>query len=73
MKEWKIFSNSHPKILRIYVKKILGACKLNILDKRGNQFPTGWSKPPQKRGGLEYFPSDSNWVGYWFKSIGAIW
>lgn len=56
------FANLEPKILKIFVKNILGACKLtlNMLDKRGNQKPNGWAKPGEKRGGLEYFPPDKN-------------
>ena len=60
------FANSHPQVLSIFVKNILGACKLTLdmLDSRGNQLSGGWAKPGEKRGGIEYFPPDSNWVGY---------
>ena len=60
------FANSHPKILSIFVKNILGACKLTIdmLDSRGNQTQNGWAKPGEKRGGREYFPPDNTWIGY---------
>ena len=63
------FANSYPKIKSIYVKNILGACKLTLdmLDERGNQSPSGWAKPGEKRGGVEYFPPDYNWVGYGLK------
>ena len=60
------FANSHPKILSIFVKNILGACKLtlNMLDSRGNQTQNGWAKPGEERGGKEYFPPDNTWIGY---------
>ena len=62
----KNFANSHPKILSIFKKNILGACKLtfNMLDERGNRGPNNWAKPGEKRGRKEYFPPDNNWVGY---------
>ena len=60
------FANNHPQVLSIFVKNILGACKLTLdmLDSRGNQLSGGWAKPGEKRGGVEYFPPDSTWVGY---------
>ena len=65
----KNFANSNPKIISIFKKNILGACKLtlNMLDDAGNRDPKNWAKPGEKRGGLEYFPPDSNWVGYGLK------
>ena len=62
----KNFANSEPRILSIFLKNILGACKLtlNMLDNRGNQTADGWAKPGSKRGGVEYFPPDNNWIGY---------
>ena len=65
----KNFANYHPQILSIYVKNILGACKLTLdmLDKRGNRLPGEWAKPGEKRGHVEYFPPDNNWVGYGLK------
>ena len=54
----KNFANSEPRILSIFLKNILGACKLtlNMLDNRGNQTADGWAKPGSKRGGLNIFP-----------------
>ena len=56
----KNFANSHPKILSIFKKNILGACKLtfNMLDERGNRGPNNWAKPGEKRGAKEYFPPE---------------
>ena len=64
--EMKKFANSNPKIKSIYVKNILGACKLTLdmLDSRGNRKQNEWAPPGEKRGGREYFPPDNNWVGF---------
>lgn len=68
----KNFANSNPKIISIFKKNILGACKLtlNMLDEEGNRDPKDWAKPGERRGGLEYFPPDSNWIGYGLKVKG---
>ena len=65
-KKMENFANSHPKILSIFVKNILGACKLTLdmLDSRGDRRPNDWAKPGEMRGGLEYFPPDKNWIGF---------
>ena len=62
----KKFANTNDKVISICTKNILGCCKLTLdmLDPRGNQSPDGWAGPGSKRGGLEYFPPDSNWIGY---------
>ena len=62
----KKFANTNEKVISVCSKNILGCCKLTLdmLDQRGNQSPDGWAVPGSKRGGLEYFPPDSNWVGY---------
>ena len=64
--EMKKFANSNPKIKSIYVKNILGACKLTLdmLDSRGNRKQNEWAPPGEKRGGREYFPPDNNWIGF---------
>ena len=40
------FSNTHPKIISVFVKNILGACKLSLdmLDPRGNRLPNEWAQ-----------------------------
>ena len=62
----KKFANTNDKVISITSKNILGCCKLTLdmLDPRGNQNPNGWAGPGSERGGLEYFPPDSNWIGY---------
>ena len=62
----KKFANTNEKVISVYSKNILGCCKLTLdmLDPRGNQSPDGWAAPGSKRGGLEYYPPDSNWIGY---------
>ena len=67
----KEFANSDPRILSIFEKNILGACKLTLdmLDSRGDQFHGKWAERPAYRGGMEYFPPDKNWVGYGLKVL----
>jgi len=62
----KKFANTNEKVISIRSKNILGCCKLTLdmLDPRGNQSPDGWAVSGSKRGGLEYFPPDSNWIDY---------
>ena len=62
----KNFANSNPKIISIFKKNILDACKLTLdmLDSKGNRDPCDWAKPGEKRGGKKYYPPDNNWVGY---------
>ena len=66
------FINSHPEILSIYQKNIMGACKLTLdmLDSRGNQSPNNWAKKGSKRAGIEYHPPDNNWIGFGLKVLG---
>ena len=68
----KNFANSNPQIISIFKKNILGACKLSLdmLDEKGNRDPNNWAKPGEKRGGIEYFPPDNNWVGYGLRVLG---
>ena len=56
------FINSHPEILSIHQKNIMGGCKLclDMLDSRGNQSPNNWEKKRSKRGGIDYNPLDNN-------------
>ena len=67
-KQMKELSKSDD-IEKIYEKNILGACILNpdMLDERGNRHPKEWPEPPQKRGGMDYYPPKHNWVGYGLK------
>ena len=67
----KKFSNTHPKIISVFVKNILGACKLSLdmLDPRGNKLPEEWSKEESKRGGVNYNPPGNNWSGYGLKVL----
>ena len=62
----KNFANTNEKVISIYSKNILGCCKLTLdmLDSRGDQSPDGWAQPGSKRGGIEYYPPDSKWIGY---------
>ena len=62
----KKFANTNDEVISVTSKNILGCCKLTLdmLDSRGDQNPNGWAGPGSTRGGLEYFPPDSNWVGY---------
>lgn len=66
------FIDSHPEILSIYQKNIMGACKLTLdmLDSRGNQSPNKWAKKGSKRAGIEYHPPDNNWIGFGLKVLG---
>ena len=59
------------EIKSIYEKNILGACKLSpdMLDERGNRDPSEWPSSTEKRGGKNYYPPDSNWVGYGLKVL----
>ena len=67
----KILANSHSEIIQIFKKNILGGCKLTLdmLDERGNQYPGGWAKPGELRGGEEYFSPGDNWIGYGLKVL----
>lgn len=53
------------EIIEIYQKNIMGTCRLtpDMLDKRGNRNPDEWPKEIEKRGDLDYYPPDNNWVG----------
>lgn len=65
-------TNSHPEIISIYERNIMGGCKLTLdmLDSRGNQAPGFWAKPPCKRGNIIYNPPDDNWIGFGLKVLG---
>jgi len=67
----KKFSNTHPKIISVFVKNILGACKLSLdmLDPRGNRLPNEWAQQGSKRGGVNYNPPGDNWYGYGLKVL----
>lgn len=67
----KKFANYFPKIKKIFLKNILGACILSpdMLDPEYNQYPGNWAKPPAVRGGMEYFPPTDDWVGYGLKVL----
>ena len=47
-------------------KNILEALMLSeeMLDSRGDRQPNEWAKPPVKRGRIDYFPPDKNWIGF---------
>ena len=59
------------EIIEIYQKNIMGICRLtpDMLDKRGNRNPDEWPKEIEKRGNLDYYPPDNNWVGYGLKVL----
>ena len=67
----KKFANSYPKIKKIFLKNILGACilSLDMLDSEYNQCPDNWAKPPAFRGGMEYFPPTDQWFGFGLKVL----
>ena len=67
----KNFANTNPKIISIFKKNILGACKLTLdmLDEKGNRNPNDWAKPGCIRGGKPYYPPNKDWVGYGLKVL----
>ena len=58
--------SNHQKIKEIKEKNILEALILSeeMLDSRGDRQPNEWAKPPVKRGRIDYFPPDKNWIGF---------
>ena len=72
LEKMKELANSDSNIKSIKAKNILTTCKLspNMLDSRGNRKPEEWSKPGQKRGGVDYSPPGNNWVGFGLRVLG---